>query len=75
MGQGNLDTEANMVNILVLGFSLFIGQPEWYELDTRGVDWTVSECHVAKDYVCLLLEQEYEGYDALADHITSTEEN
>ena len=28
--------------IVALGLTFFPGQPHWYELDTSGVEWTVS---------------------------------
>ena len=29
--------------ICALGLTFFPGQPGWYELDTRGIEWTVYE--------------------------------
>lgn len=52
--------------ICALGLTFFPGQAHWYELDTRGVEWTV-DCHVLKDNMCLIGEAEAEAYDALAD--------
>src|SRR5258708_1831906 len=28
--------------IVALGLTFFPGQPHWYELDTRGVEWTLN---------------------------------
>lgn len=52
--------------ICALGLTFFPGQATWYELDTRGIEWTVG-CHVTKDGMCLIGEAEAEAYDALAD--------
>jgi hypothetical protein len=58
--------------VLYLGLTFFPGQPNWYELDTSGMEWMVSvtPCHVVKDDVCLLPEQEDEAYGELADSLT-----
>jgi hypothetical protein len=62
-----------MITILItaLGLTFFPAQPHWYELDTSDVEWTVSvtPCHVAKDDVCLLPEEEDEAYGELADSL------
>jgi hypothetical protein len=33
----------NILLILTIGFTFFVGQPNWYELDTSGIDWTVYQ--------------------------------
>ena len=56
--------------IVALGLTFFPGQPHWYELDTRGVEWTLNileTCHVSRDGYCLLGSDEQAAYDERAD--------
>jgi hypothetical protein len=55
--------------ILALGLTFFPGHPKWNELDTSGMEWTVSvtPCHVAKDDVCLLPDEEVAAYNTRVD--------
>src|SRR6266446_8953798 len=46
--------------IIALGLTFFPGQPHWYELDTRGVEWTVTE-------TVLLPESGFEAIAATSD--------
>jgi hypothetical protein len=66
MAQGGYNMIASL--ICALGLTFFPGQAHWYELDTAGVEWTLS-CHATKDGVCLIGEAEQEAYDALADSV------
>ena len=36
-----------LVLILTVGFTFFAGQPNWYELDTSGIDWTVYQSEIS----------------------------
>jgi hypothetical protein len=58
----------SLLLILTAGFTFFVGQPNWYELDTSGVEWTIYDtCMVARDNICLAADQEWEAYDFRAD--------
>ncbi len=46
--------------IVALGLTLFPGQPHWYELDTRGVEWTVVEDVMTPDSLADYLRSGYQ---------------
>jgi hypothetical protein len=44
--RGMEDQGMTLVWIAITGFTFFVGQPDWAELDTSGIDWIVYQIEV-----------------------------